>query len=116
MRYLLNGVTIAAALAIAAPVWAQTGAPMTAPMSPSAPAARMAPDTSEATAPSPHRARHHRMVRHATRTRMSGKAGPDNIAGQLNQQELSRLQGSGAPMAGPAPMPMQQSGPRPSGH
>src|SRR5437763_10853729 len=30
MKHLVNGVVIAAALAITAPVWAQTGAPMTA--------------------------------------------------------------------------------------
>jgi hypothetical protein len=120
MKHLLNGVTIAAALAIAAPVWAQTGAPMTAPMSPSAPAAPsagMAPAGPETAAPRHHRARAHRMVRHGTRSSRMGKASADNAASQLNQQELSRLQGGGAPMpSGPGPMPMQQPGPRPSGH
>lgn len=118
MKHLLNGVTIAAALAIAAPVWAQTGAPMTAPMSPSAaaPSAGMAPETSEIAAPRHHRARPHRTARHATRGRMTGKASADNMASELNQQELSRLQpGGGAPMSS-GPMPMQQNGPRPSGH
>jgi hypothetical protein len=75
MKHLLNGVAIAAALAIAAPVWAQTGAPMT-------PSSR---------APA------------AASTARRGKArmaNSDSMANQLNAQELSRA-GGGArnPMA-----------------
>jgi hypothetical protein len=114
MKHLLNGVTIAAALAIAAPVWAQTGAPMT-PSAPAAPpaASSMAP-AEPMTTTRHHRARHHRMVRHSTRM---GKSGADDrTTEQLNRQELSRLQGGGA-APGMAPPPMQDGGigPRPSG-
>ena len=49
MKHLLNGVAIAAALAIVAPVWAQTSAPMT----PSAPSAPRAPAATAPAAPSP---------------------------------------------------------------
>jgi hypothetical protein len=114
MKHLMHGATIAAALAIATPVWAQTGAPMT-PASPGAPSVSMAPDTTAA-APR-HRARHHRPVRHSARSGRGGNASADNVASQLNQQELSRLQtggGAAAPMA-PAPMDMPAEGPRPSG-
>jgi hypothetical protein len=114
MKHLLNGVMIAAALMIAAPVWAQTGAPMSTPMSPSAaPSAGMAPDEPVASAPR-HRARPHRAARHAGARSRGGKTGADNAANQLNQQELSRMQtgGGAAPMA-PGPMPMPQEGPRP---
>jgi hypothetical protein len=114
MKHLLNGVTIAAALAIAAPVWAQTGAPMS-PTSPTAPSAMAAPsDEPMATGQRHHRARRHRVVRHTGGGRM-GKSSADNMASQLNQQELSRMQPGGAATMGSAPMPMQP-GPRPSGH
>ena len=49
MKHLLNGVAIAAALAIVAPVWAQTSAPMT----PSAPSAPRAPAAAAPAAPAP---------------------------------------------------------------
>ena len=126
MKHLLNGVTIAAALAIAAPVWAQTGAPMTgapmtgAPMSPSAPAAppdaTVAPAEPMATTRH-HRARPHREARHAVHG--TGKTSADNgMTEQLNREELSRIQtGGGTAPMGAAPMPMGQGGgPRPSGH
>jgi hypothetical protein len=90
MKHLLNGVAVAAALAIAAPAWAQ----MNTPMSPSAPAA---PPAASTEAP-------------------AAKSSSDNsTTEQLNRQELSRIQTGPAPMAAPAPMPMQQGGPRPSG-
>lgn len=116
MKYLLNGAVIAAALAIGAPVWAQTGAPMNP--SPAAPPAAAAPDEPMASSPRHHRARRHRVVRHARESRepRGGKSRADNMANELNQQELSRSQGS-APMAAPAPapMPMAPAGPRPGG-
>jgi hypothetical protein len=116
MKHLLNGVMIAAALAIAGPVWAQTGAPMGAPMSPSAagaPSAGMPSAEPMAAAPR-HRARPHRAVRRGA-ARSSAKSSADNVASQLNQQELSRVQtggGAAAPMA-PGPMSAPQEGPRP---
>src|SRR5271163_1310778 len=42
MKHLLTGVAVAAALAIAAPAWAQTTAPMTPPPAKTAPAKPMA--------------------------------------------------------------------------
>src|SRR5947209_19411669 len=106
MKHLLSGVSIAAALAIAAPVWAQTGAPMTPSAPPTASAAAPAP---MATGQQHHRMRHHRMARHGTRGKMMGKMSPDNrMTEQLNQQELGRLQGGGAAPMGGAPMPMQE--------
>ena len=95
MKHLLNGVAIAAALAIAAPVGAQTGAPMTP--SPRAPAA------ASAAAPAPMATKaHSKRVTHR-RTARRGKArmaNSDSRANQLNAQEVSRA-GGGArnPMA-----------------
>ena len=112
MKHLLNGLAMTAALVIAAPVWAQTGAPMT-PAAPPA-ASSMAPEEPTATTRH-HRARHHRVVRHSRR---GGRAGSEEgMTEQLNRQELSRIQG-GAPGPGmaPAPMPAEGAmGPRPSG-
>jgi hypothetical protein len=142
-HHLLTGVAVAAALAFAAPVWAQGvspsggnsmgmpgpnpggpgltpysgGAPRTmAAPTPSAAPAAMAPaaaapapgDASSAMPPS-----HHRHARHA----MHGKPPhhpshfsnlQGNVANQLNQEELARLQAppSGMPPAPPPPGPM----------
>ena len=138
-HHLLTGVAVAAALAFAAPVWAQGvspsggnsmgmpgpnpggpgltpysgGAPRTtAAPPPSAAPAAMAPaapgDTSSAMPPS-----HHRHARHA----MHGKPPhhpshfsnlQGNVANQLNQEELARLQAppTGMPPAPPPPGPM----------
>jgi hypothetical protein len=84
MKHLSSGTAIAAALVIAAPVWAQTSA---TPMKPSAaPSAASAPmgSTGSHMRSHPVKARHH----HATRR---GSASPsDNMAGQLNAQEAAR--------------------------
>jgi cytoskeletal protein RodZ len=149
MKHLLSGTALAAALAIAAPVWAQTpttpnpaGTPSTtapAPYTQSAPSTTMqtAPSaTSQTAAPSAQQApaqptspsasapasssttaaatepkakrhvvRHashmrsmHR-VRHAPLARRGSRAPSDNIAAQLNRQELGRLSGSSMPAA-----------------
>ena len=112
MKHLWNGFAVAAALAIAGPVWAQTGAPMTPTASPAA--SSMEPAEPMATTRH-HRARHHRVVRHSRR---GGKAASEEgMTEQLNRQELSRIQG-GAPAPGMAPAPMPSEGglgPRPSG-
>ena len=99
MKYVLSGTAIAAALVIAAPVWA---APMTP--SPSAPSATSAPMGSTGSHMRSHRvkARHH----HATQ-RGSARAS-DNMANQLNAQELARNAGGGM---GGAPAPAY-GGPR----
>ena len=113
MKHLLPGVAMAAALAIAAPVWAQN-APMTpasppaaAPKAPAAPAAN-APAAPMAKAPAKpagtmtaKRPMHHRHM--AMRRMNSG----DQTTDQLNQQELQRITRGGpapAPAGGPPPM------------
>jgi hypothetical protein len=84
MKHLLSGTAIAAALVIAAPVWAQTSAIPVRPAA--APTAASAPNDTMGSHMRIHRvkARH----RHATRR---GSARPsDNMAGQLNAQEAAR--------------------------
>jgi hypothetical protein len=125
MKHLLTGVAMAAALAIAAPVWAQ--APMTPggnnPTSGSAgpfapkPAPAPAPAPAAAPAKAPAKASAGRMstrrfkhnVVHHRRGHMS--AG-DQTTEQLNAQELARISGGGAPA--PAPMPMAPGGNNPT--
>ena len=66
MKYVLNGVAVAAALTIAAPVWAQTSA---APMTPSSPAAPPSASTAVPMEPmASHRMRAHRRTRTSQRT------------------------------------------------
>jgi len=122
MKHLLNGVAIAAALAIAAPVWAQApAAPSSPPKAPAAaaapaPAAKMAPMAGAPMAPMAGKQRHKRMHRAMARRGMRGGGG-DMMTDQLNRDELARIQGGGMPMA-PGPMPgggAGQGGPRPSG-
>lgn len=87
MKHLLNGVAIAAVLAIAAPGLAQAGATKAQPEQVAAAmksSAKMMP-------------RHHRMMRH--------RAMKDDMANELNRQELSRIERENA--ARP-PMPMQK--------
>ena len=101
MKHLLNGVAIAAALAIAAPVWAQ--APMTPSSPPKAAAAPAAPSAGAPMAPMAGKQKHKRMMRrHMARGGMRGKMmrSGDNMTDQLNREELSRIQGGGMPMGG----------------
>jgi hypothetical protein len=92
-KHLLNGVAVVAALAIAAPVWAQTAAPMAPSPRAPAPAASAAAPAAPAA-----KARHKRVSHHkATRRGMARKTSPDNIANQLNAQELARVGSSSAP-------------------
>ena len=142
MKHLLNGIAIAAVLAIAAPVWAQT-----TPMSPGSPGAPKAGGPPAAGAPAggaPAAApagpgkgaaapmQRHRPMRRMARGHRYYRGGPrhvgqgDAMTEELNRQELARIQGGGAPpgAGGPPPggMPpggpgmMPQEGPRPSGH
>jgi hypothetical protein len=122
MKHLLNGVAIAAALAIAAPVWAQAPtAPSSPPKAPAAAAAPMAPMAGAKRAPMAGKQRHKRMKRAMAKRGMRGMrgmrgGGGDMMTDQLNRDELARIQG-GAPMA-PGAMPgggAGQGGPRPSG-
>jgi hypothetical protein len=102
MKHLLNGVAIAAALAIAAPAWAQ--APMTpkaaAPAAPKA-AAPAAPAAGAPMAPMASKMRHKRGATH----RMARRGGPESTTDQLNREELARIQGGVA-----APMPPPPGG------
>jgi hypothetical protein len=114
MKHLLTGVAMAAALAIAAPVWAQnapssSAPPAAAPAAPAAPAAKApaakpmaakpAAKPMAAKKPMHHMAMHHHMN--------SG----DQMTEQLNAQELQRIQGGGA---GPAPASMAPGGNNPT--
>lgn len=134
MKHLLNGVAIAAALAIAAPVWAQ-GLPVpggghppnipppsrpaaAAPAAAPAPAAGapMAPMAGAPMAPMAGKQKHRRMHRaHMARGGKMGKmmSSGDMMTDQLNREELARIQG-GAPPPPPPPNKAMQ-GPRPSG-
>jgi hypothetical protein len=105
MKHLLTGVAVAAALAIAAPGWAQN-APPPAPAMPAAPAANSA-------MPPMHHAVRHAHAIHGFHKGMAHKAGlTGDTTAQLNREELARLQ-TGAPpsppMAAPPP-PMNPSG------
>ena len=128
MKHLLNGVAIAAALAIAAPVWAQAPAtpssPPKAPAAAAAPAmpaagAKMAPMAGAPMAPMAGKQRHKRMHRYMARRGMHrgmrGGGGGDMMTDQLNRDELARIQGGGMPMAAPPGGAAGQGGPRPSG-
>ena len=91
MKLLLNGVAIAAALAVAVPAWAQN-----APMSPSgAPAAKAAAPVKQA---------HHRPMRHAAKHGKAPRmAAGDQTTAQLNREELARISGAApAPAAPPS--------------
>lgn len=131
MNQLLNGVAIAAALAIAGPVWAQNptggnGMGMPGPnpgggggLTPystgaSPPPAMAAPPPASTSAMPPM----HRAARaHHTMHHMAAKPLPGDTANQLNQQELARLQAASA-MPPPAPMgtmPPPAPMPSPSG-
>src|SRR5216683_5530973 len=159
MNHLLSGTAFAAALAIAAPVWAQTpttpnpaGAPSTttaAPYTQSAPSATSQtapyaqqtptrPMAPSATAPAPystnenatepmpgrhakhrahgHYAGHMRMHRmgHAPSAGRGSRAPSDNMANQLNREELGRVSGSSTPPAGYAPQGYPRQGQPPA--
>jgi hypothetical protein len=97
MKHLLNGIAIAAALAIVAPAWAQ--APMTPnAAAPAAPKAA-APAAGAPMAPMASKMRHKRGAMH----RMARRGGGESTTDQLNREELARIQGGGA--APPPPPP-----------
>jgi hypothetical protein len=100
MKYLLNGVAVAAALAIAAPAWAQNPSGGSAP----------APAANSAMPPAHHAVRHAKAM-HAFHKGMARKAAlTGDTTAQLNREELARLQTGGPPTPPPpaaaeAPMP-----------
>ena len=105
MKHLLNGVAIAAILAIATPALAQNqpgpkasgGGSQMKTMAPAA-AAPVAPAAAAPMAKKPmmHHHRHHMAMHRGTE---------DSMTDQLNRAELARIQGGGAApgMSGPAP-------------
>jgi hypothetical protein len=101
MKHLLTGVAVAAALAIAAPGWAQNPSGGAPPPAPAAPAANSA-------VPPKHHAVRHAHAMHSFHKGMAHQAAlTGDTTAQLNREELARLQ-SGAPpsppMAAPPPM------------
>ena len=143
MNHLLSTTAFAAALAIAAPVWAQapmnpypSGAPSTTQAAPYAQQSPARPPAASNALPAPepmqgrhaarraHRGRyagHMRGMRHMRHVPLAGRgssAPSDNVANQLNRQELSNLSGSSTPSAGYAPQgyPPLQGYPPPQGY
>lgn len=127
MKHLLSGVAIAAALAIAAPAWAQNpsggnalgtpgpnpGGPGLTPYSggapPAPPAAAEAPPPSNSAMPPSH---HHYAYHHAKAMRnfhrsMAHKAAlSGDTTAQLNREELARIQTGNMSNPPPPPGPM----------
>jgi hypothetical protein len=123
MKHLLNGVAVAAALVIAAPVWAQNpsggnavgtpgpnpGGPGLTPYSTGAPPpAATAPPPGASTSATPPMHRHPHAMHHPMHARAMHKA--PSLAGdttaQLNGEELARIQAgnfSNPPPAAPMP-------------
>ena len=128
LKHLLNGVAIAAALAIAAPVWAQTaggntyggnsiGLPGPNPGGPDVPSPYDAPGGAYYQVPPrplpaltsampTHHAVRHASARHAHHKAMAQRAAfTGDTTAQLNREELARLQSGGPPAPSPfAPM------------
>jgi hypothetical protein len=101
MKHLLSGTAIAAALVIAAPVWAQA-APMKP--SPTALSARSAPMGSHMRS---HRVDHRVNARHHHARRRGSARPSDHVANRLNAQEIARNSGGGM---GGAPAPAYGGG------
>ena len=116
MKHLLNGVAIAAALAVAAPVWAQNpsggnamgtpgpnpGGPGLTPYTTGA-----APDATSAMPPT-HRAK--RPARSAKKVPPRAPALSGDVASQLNSEELQRLQAGNFSNPPAPPPPAEPSG------
>jgi hypothetical protein len=109
MKHLLNGVAMAAVMALAMPAFAQN-APMTPSTPPKAsPAPAPATTQTQTPAPAPNapaptmaaKPMHHMAMHH----RYRGVGEADRMTEQLNQQELQRIQ-SGAPPSTPMPAAM----------
>jgi hypothetical protein len=118
MKHLLSGAAIAAALVIAAPVWAQNpsgGNGMGMPGPNPGGGGGLTPYTgggtgaAAATAPapvSPHHAMHHARAMHAHHMHMAQKAAlTGDTTAQLNRQELARIQSGNLSNPGAPPGP-----------
>jgi hypothetical protein len=121
MKHLLNGVAVAAVLAIAGPALAQQGGnsmgmPGPNPGGPVPYSTNAPPPTTSATPPV-HQPLHpsaHTRAMHAHHTRMSKQAGlAGDTTAQLNREELARINSGN--MSNPPPAaPMPEEGPPPS--
>lgn len=107
MKHLLNGVAIAAALAITAPAWAQN-APQNPPPPPAAQNAPMKPMAPAAGKPMGMKKPMKHMAMHRRGRGGMMHSADDSMTDQLNQQELARIQGGGGPA--PAAGAMEPSG------
>lgn len=129
IKHLLNGVAIAAALAIATPVWAQTaggntyggntmglpgpnpgGFPTPSPYDAPGGAYYQVPPRpmhayTSAMPPAHHAVRHAKAMHAHHKAMVQEAALTGDTAAQLNREELARIQ-SGAPPAPPPPAPM----------
>src|SRR4051812_23320688 len=109
MKNVLNGVAIAAALAITAPALAQaqtSGAPPQGSAAAPATGAHTAGHATAARVHRPQRPTHARGTTSrsvASASRSAGASPTDNVANQLNGQELQRRDASSAPAAMPMP-------------
>src|SRR3954449_4746939 len=118
MKHVLNGVAIAAALAITAPALAQaqtSGAPPQGSAAAPATGGHAAGHATAARVHRPQRPTHGRGTTSrsvASVSRSAGTSPTDNVANQLNGQELQRLEASPAPAAMTARPPVPAPGPR----
>src|SRR5690242_9873132 len=103
MMPLLSSVATVAAIAISAPVWAQSTTPSATPPAAYSDPSPRGDTSSERAAPSHHQARVHHTRTHHTRTHHNTAAARSGTADQLNQQELATFQAGGSPMQGPTP-------------
>jgi hypothetical protein len=93
LKRLANGVTMAAAFALAGPAWAQ--GPVPKPPSPPAATAAMPPA---------HHAVRHAKAMHGFHRRMAHKAAlRGDTTARLNREELARIQSGSPPAAAPMP-------------
>ena len=106
MKHLLNGVAIAAVLALATPVLAQNApmTPSTPPKAAPAPAPAPAPKAPPPKAPPPMATKkppmHHMAMRHHAWNRPWSE--DDKQTEELNRQELARITGGAPPPPPPA--------------
>ena len=111
MKHLMNGVAIAAALALAGPVWAQGGGNSMGMPGPATGGPGLTPYSTGVQQPAPtsaqppmHRAK--RPARSAKKVPPGGPALTGDVASQLNRQELERLAaGNFSNPAAPPPPP-----------
>ena len=105
MKYLLNGVAIAAALAIAGPVWAQAQSPSAPGATPYTSGGTPPPPSTSATPP-PHPVHHVRAMHHFHKGMAQKAALSGNTTAQLNREELARINAGNLSSPPPAaPMP-----------